>query len=173
MRLQARCQEAREDPAFASLREEISLIDVRLSEMVAQLDSGESGTLYAALTAGWAALTAARDAGNNAKMVEALDTLGVAIAHGATQQAIWQEIVALIRTRQALVESERRRLVEFQQILTLEQATSLISAVAASVKRNVTDQTALRAITADLSRLLVDGAHPGPGAVRTRASPAG
>lgn len=69
----------------------------------------------------------------------------------------WEEIRNLIEQRRKLVESERKRLVELQQVVTADQAMLLIRAVVASVREHVRDPAILRAITEDLARLSVAG----------------
>ncbi len=50
--------------------------------------------------------------------------------------------------------SERRRLVELQQTITVERALVLIGAIAGIIKAHVTDRVTLAAISADLARLV-------------------
>ena len=56
--------------------------------------------------------------------------------------------------RRKLVESERRRLVDRQQVLTVERALVLIGAIAGIIKAHVKDRATLAAISADLERLV-------------------
>lgn len=66
----------------------------------------------------------------------------------------WPEIVSLIEQRRKLVETERKRLVEMQQMITAEQAAVLIAALTDAVRRHVDDPDALAAIASEFDRLL-------------------
>jgi len=66
----------------------------------------------------------------------------------------WTEIIELFENRRKLVESERKRLVEMGQMVTVEQVNGILGAVLNSVLGNVSDKKALGAISADVARLI-------------------
>lgn len=105
-------REAMHDPELLSLHSDIALIDVRLNELVSQIDDDETP-----------------------------DT------------ATWRDIRYVIQDRRSLVESERRRLVDMQQMITGEQAMLLIARLYDSVNRHVSDPLERAAIAADLGTL--------------------
>ena len=115
-----RYETARNDPHLYALRDEVALVDARISEMLGAMAE---------------------------------------INHPPTATKMWPDVLQLIEQRRKLVESERKRLVELQQVLTLEQAQSMIAAIAESVRRHVSDRAALSAITDDLARLMHGDAH--------------
>ena len=59
----------------------------------------------------------------------------------------------LLDERRKLVESERKRLVEMQQMLSTEQAMTLLAAVIDGIKKNVPDRRPVAAIAADIGKL--------------------
>ena len=59
----------------------------------------------------------------------------------------------MLDQRRKLVESERKRLTEAQQTLTVEKAMLLIGAIGGIIKAHVQDATTLRKISADISAL--------------------
>lgn len=65
----------------------------------------------------------------------------------------WREIEGLVETRRRLVDSERKRLVDMQQMITSEQAMTLVAAVVDAVKRHVSDRETLQAISTEVSQL--------------------
>lgn len=132
-RLIPRYQQARDDRELGSLTHEVHLLDVRIGELVEQLEPPAPPPL---------------ELGPDLAPVP-LDPVVVE----NNLRARWAEIRELIDERRKLVESERKRLVELQQIITLEQANSLIVAIAESVKRHVSDRAALQAISADIGRI--------------------
>lgn len=60
----------------------------------------------------------------------------------------------LIEQRRKLVETERKRLVDLQQMMTAEQAMLFMSAIVNIVRRHVDDRDILAAISADVDRLI-------------------
>ena len=88
-----------------------------------------------------------------------MTAVGDLLTRGAADHAVWSEITALLDQRRRLVESERRRLLETDQLVTVERVMVLIAAVADIVKRYVTDRQALAAISEELRRLADAGAE--------------
>jgi hypothetical protein len=66
------------------------------------------------------------------------------------------ELAGLMDQRRKLVESERKRHLEAQEILTAEQARMLFAEIVMAVRRHVTDRQVLAAISADFARLAVE-----------------
>lgn len=153
-RLAARYHEAQADPALLALREEIALADARLADLLARVDTGESGALWRQL----------REAA--AKTPADLAAMADLIVRGAADYAAWDEVGRVLDQRRRLVESERKRLVEAQQMLSAEQAMVLLAVVTDTIRRHIHDRDVLAAISADIGRLvaLPAGQRPdGPG----------
>lgn len=73
----------------------------------------------------------------------------------------WKEIRAVVHDRRALVETERRRLIDMQQMITGEQAMLLVARLYDSVNRHVRDPLERAAIAADLGSLAVSRGSEG------------
>lgn len=153
-RLTDRYREALDDPALLELREEISLLDARLADLLGRVETGESGEVWRLLRAAFAEFTKARSAAKIPEMTAALGVIEGLIVRGLADYAAWQEVGAVLEQRRKLVESERKRLVEMQQMITSEQAMVMLAAVVDTVRRHVTDRSALAAISADIARLV-------------------
>ena len=67
---------------------------------------------------------------------------------------VWDDLCRLLDQRRKLVESERRRMVEMHQMLTTEEAMTLLAAVVDSLRRHIVDRKVLAAVSADLTRLV-------------------
>ena len=67
--------------------------------------------------------------------------------------ATWRVIAELIDRRRKLVESERRRLVQAEQMISAEQALALLALLVEAVHEHVHDRHALRAIVDEYTRL--------------------
>jgi hypothetical protein len=153
-RLQERYAEATSDPALLELREDVALIDARLSDLLGRVDSGESGALWRELQANRLAYYAARRAENNQEMISTITTILDLIGRGHSDYAAWREIGGYLEQRRRLVESERKRQIEMQQTITAEKAMLLIGAIGQIIKTHVADRATLTKISADISALV-------------------
>lgn len=146
-RLSSRYEQAVNDPQLLELNHEIALIDSRLSDLLARIDTGETGQLWQDATKAWQKYRLNQDDETAAQ----LDTL---IKKGNDDYQAWNEIQDTIEQRRRLVESERKRLVEAQQYVTAVQAMTLIGNVLAIIKDNVTDRQTLQAISTGINQLV-------------------
>lgn len=152
-RMAARYQEAQADPELLVLRDEIALLDSRLSDVLSRVDTGESGALWSDLQKTWAEFELRRAAGDVPKMREALDAHESALKRGRADYAAWAEIGQLLDRRARFVESERRRYVEMQQMVSVEQAMLFLGAVTDAIRRHVSDRDTLSALGRELELL--------------------
>jgi Spy/CpxP family protein refolding chaperone len=153
-RMLERYSEAQADPELIALREDVALVDARLGDLLKQVDTGESGALWAKLDAAFEKYSKFKDRAD--KILDANAAFNECehlIQAGVSDRYAWAEVSALIEQRRKLVESESKRLKDMQQMVTVEKAMALISALADSVRRNVTDRKQLAAIQSDLIRL--------------------
>lgn len=151
-RLHERYNASLNDPELLALREDIALLESRLTDLIQRVDSGEAGALWRELREAWDAIEDAR--GKDAvKLAEALTALGVLIRRGQADYAAWDEVRSVQEQKRKLIESEQKRLVAMQQMVTAEQAMLFASAIQDAVKRHVTDRKVLAAIAADVAAL--------------------
>jgi len=153
-RLQERYQQAIADSALLELRDEIGLVDSRLTDLITRIESGESGEVWKLLRSAFDAFSKARAGSKVPEMTEHLATIEHLIVRGLADYAAWQDIHGTLEQRRKLVESERKRLVEMQQMITTEQAMVMLAAITDTVRRHVTDRGALAAISADITKLI-------------------
>ena len=152
-RLQGRYQEAQADGDLILLRDEIALIDSRITELLGKLDLGESNAAWQTLRDEWRRYKKAIAEGDVDFASLALLNVGHAIENNE-DGAIWSEIYAVVNQRKLLVESERKRLVEMQQMITAERAYLLVSSLVDIVRQHVDDRTIMAAIAADARKLV-------------------
>lgn len=163
-RLLSRYKEAQTDQRLLELAEEIGLIDARLADVLARVDTGESGQLWLQLQAAHAAFVEARTKGDVPLMTVRLATLGQLIEQGAADYTAWAEVGKLLEQRRRFVESERKRMVEMSQMITAEGAMVLLAAVVDVIRRHVDDRGALAAISRDIGALVAVGPSQSTGA---------
>lgn len=126
-RLGERYEAALKDPDLLALRDEIALTDADIARILDALDE------------------------------EQPDDPEERLHWHRTQEANRDRMQSLIEQRRRLVETERKRLVDLQQMMTAEQAMTLLAAVEAIVRKRVHDRDILAAIGADIAKLVAHG----------------
>lgn len=154
VRLLATYQASLADELLLSLKHEIAAVDARVCDLLTRVDSGESGHLWQDLRAARLTLLAARRANNTDAMNTALNQILQLIDTGYHDSVAWHELSTLFDQRRKLVESERKKLVEDELMITAEKATLLVTALLDSVRRNVTEPERLTAIQAEFMAIL-------------------
>ncbi len=152
-RLAETYQQALSDSELLVLRDDIALLDSRIVELLKRVDTGGSEQGWSAARAACESLAAGVAAQDMSAVEEAAQRLDQITQAGLDDGAIWHEIGLTLDRRERLVRSERRRLIELQQMITAEQATALMAAVVAIVREHVTDRDALRAISESMAQL--------------------
>jgi DNA polymerase/3'-5' exonuclease PolX len=152
-RLLARYRAAERDADLTSLRSELALVDARLADLLTRVDTGESGALWGAVLKAHRAFRRYKTTGDVTRMREALAELESCIDAGVPDYEAWAEIQELLETRRKLCDSETRRLVVLQQMISAEQLTILLGVIVEIIARHVTDRQAISAIATDLQRL--------------------
>ena len=157
-RLRARYEQAEGDAELLSLKSEVALTDARLIDLLARVDTGESGQRWAHLKKAHEEFKVSRLARDMPKMNVALAKMERTIAQATDDRAAWMEIGELVEQRRRLTESEHKRMVALQQMMSAEEAMALTHRVVDIVTRHVTDRQALSAIVVEM-RTLVESSH--------------
>lgn len=152
--LSEKYQAARADSHLLELREEIALVDTRLAELIERVGAGESKDLWRTLKAVNLELNTAIRGKDTTRMATAVRSIGEIIDQGTDEYQGWLGIFEVIEQRRKLVESERKRLVEMQQVITSERAMLMIAALVDIVRQHVADRSILAAINADVGKLI-------------------
>jgi uncharacterized protein YjcR len=152
-RLRERYERAEQDVELLSLRGEIALTDARLIDLLARVNTGESGQLWARLKKAHGEFKVCHLARDVPKMNVALAKIEALLDSATQDHAAWAEIGELIEQRRRLAESESKRMVTLEQMMTAEQAMTLAHRVIDIVTRHVTDKQTLRDIVVDMRAL--------------------
>lgn len=83
-----------------------------------------------------------------------LSAVQAIITGGNTDDAAWGAVMAMVEQRRKLVDSESRRLVEMQQMITVEQAMALLAQLTSIITRHVPDRETRAAIAGELRGLI-------------------
>ncbi len=170
-RLLATYEAGLKDQELVSLRKEMALLDARTEELLGKIDIADSGRAWKQLQSRMgdfdrlnrrASRLPEDNPNRGVYLTEAADALNEVrsiIDKGLGEWAIWTEIKDNWALRRSLAESERRRLVDMQQMINAEQGKSLAQALAKAVVNNVTDTRILSRIDAEFAAILSAG-HP-------------
>ncbi|HEX8219765.1 MAG TPA: HGGxSTG domain-containing protein [Chloroflexia bacterium] len=151
-RLLKRYSDALANEAFLSLQSDIALLDVRIGELLQRLDTGETGAVWKELKEAWRSVEQVM--WDPSLLAVALSQVGALIDRGFGDQVAWGEVVVLLERRRKLVATEQKKMVADQQMITVENALVMVQLIIQSIKRNVTDNKALAAISADVRRVI-------------------
>lgn len=153
VRLVARYEESLSDPELLNLREDIAVLDTRLVDILGRVDTHEAGYLWKKAKDLLAELIKALRTGEAETVATLVNELNRTVGQGTSDYAVWNEVKNLLDQRRRMVESERKRLVEMQQMITAEQAWKLMSAVWGAVNESVKDAKVRAKLQAEFIRL--------------------
>lgn len=150
-RLSERYTIALADEKMLEQREEIALLGTRLQELLGQLtDMSQRDALWQKLGKLWGELMTAAREGKKEKQQETANEIEALINGAPNDTAVWLEIQEVIEQRRKVVESERKRMVEAQEFVSVEQAMMVAHFLMDSINRHVSNNDEKRAIQADL-----------------------
>lgn len=129
--------DSRKDPDLLALRDDISLIDVRLGELVKQIPTGGASHSWVELQYKWKQMLEAQRNGNTDAARQLLGQIGTVIDEGAHETGIWEDIKDTLESRRRLTASEAKRLTDMQQVITSERAMALVFAVIDIVRTSI------------------------------------
>jgi hypothetical protein len=159
-RLVARYREGELDPELLSLRQEIALVDACLTDLLARVDTGESGRLWDGLTKAFHTYRQARANRQLDTMRTALEEIESWLARGTVDHLAWAEISEKLEQRRKLCESEAKRLIAMKAVLNQQEALLLMGAITDIITRNVPDKRVLAQIVVELQQITLQNRVP-------------
>lgn len=154
-RLASRYRQALADPQLLELRDELALMQSRQAELLTHLDINLARQHWQNARMAHAAIQAAIRSQDADALQAGLAALGRALEAGYNDYAVWSEIIETSEHIRRLAESEHKRLVAMQQMISTEQAMVLLARVVDTIRRHVADTDTLAAISADFRTILV------------------
>lgn len=153
-RLAADYERAAHDPELLALSHELAVVDVRIKDLLSRVDTGEAGEVWHHARAAWHTFKHAQAEDRPLMQARAAVQLDRLLEQAVGDYTAWHEIIQLIEQRRKLVESEAKRLVAMQEMMTKEQAMLWLGTLVAILKRHITDRETLQKISLDLSALV-------------------
>lgn len=162
-RLLDRYHEGLNDRDLLALTDEIAVVNARLGELVGQLDGGGQEEKWEAITMGLDFCDAAIQAKDMPRLLGHLAAMREVVRQGQADGLLWEEIGNWMERARKLRETEQRRLVAMQQVITSEQAMVLVAALTMAVRTHVHDVDTLRLINDEFTRTLAATGAGGAG----------
>ena len=144
-------EDALQDDRLLELRSDLAIIEYRLADLIDNMEEMDSGDNWKEVERLYSRMRKAVQSNNQQSFLSNLNLLGQLITKGVSEHDRWQVIIDTIQNRRILVESERRRLVEMQQMMTAEQAMAMLTYVVSVIRKHVDDPKTLAAISTDIS----------------------
>ena len=154
--LAKRFREFQGDTELLSLRDDIALTTAGIAEKVASLHSGEAGDLWIEAHQKWRELLKAIKRQDEGESTTLMAEIGRILDSGYNNTLTWKDIHRKQDIKRKLVDSERKRLVDMRQMVTMEELMLVVGALVDSLKKHVHDAEALGHVSADLRKLLQD-----------------
>jgi hypothetical protein len=151
--------DALNDSDILDLTEDAKLLKVRILDLAKRVDPGETGALWRKAFELYQAIAKAKD--TSALMIE----LGQVLQSGVSDFDAWEAIEELVVKRVKVVESQRKRAVEANEMLTSQDAREMMRAITEAVKlaveEHVTDEKLKRKIFTTASSKFAGIVNPG------------
>lgn len=143
-RMRADYQRTENDPNLISNEKEIALVETRLIDMIKGAELGESTSNWESVREAWDEFNQAMtDAdGEGAKVIAS--RINDLITKGGNEIAFWDSMLKVLEQRRKLVDSEVKRLLQGQEVLTANNARLIYDALLLAVVEET--DTAITAI---------------------------
>lgn len=136
-----------------SMREEIALIDARLALLARGLNDNEGSGLLESIYDLQTTIVQSDNNGDVVDMRFVIDKINEMAEMVKNERRQWAEIYDVIDHRRKLVESERKREIDSQRMISEQQALVIISLLVNIIRKHVQDQAVLNTIAAELNGL--------------------
>jgi len=139
------------DPEYISMREEMALVDTRIAERLEMIDSSDTEQAWIKIQRVKSILDKKNIKGEDiltcrAELERALEI--------SADVSVWGEVLELVERRRKLAETERRRVKDAQEMLTLQEANMFVATIMNIVMNRVKDPQTRRAIADDMKRVM-------------------
>lgn len=153
-RLNDTYERVRADKDFLNLSEQFYLLETRLQDTMKRADLGEAGALWLELGKQWRAFKTARTSGDVPGMQLAIDTIDQLVSRGTGEAAAWQEMFGIIERQRKVVETEQKRRVAMQAMVTTERMNLILDRLVGVIDTHVHEPKARQAMAAAIRQLV-------------------
>lgn len=159
------------DPKAVGLGEDLALLETRLTQLLVRLEDGESESGWKRARDAFTDLRGAMAEGDSGGVRSAMQRLQGAFAAATGVDATWRDVRELLQERRLLSESERRRMVDLHQMITVEELMLFMAKLTSIIQAEVTDSGARLRIGIAINAMLNAGGRA-PRTVQSRVKAA-
>lgn len=153
-RLKGAYEEGLANPKLLELKEQVALVDARIVEQLQRLNTGEHDAAWKLLKETFTVLKTSYLNGDADKVPGAIRAMEQIISDGEKDVEAWAGIYESVDLRRRLAESERKALVQSEQMMAVSEVMLMVGAILAGVKEHVKDRQALAAINGHVAKII-------------------
>lgn len=132
-------EESRNEGDFLSLKKQIKLWEVRISQLTEKLDGGDSFEGWKAVKKAHLELRSALLSGDQASVKTAMQNLSSAIKEGESENAVWDELRKAQLHLEKLLSSERKKMVEDKYMMSIDEVFILLGMIGGAIRDKIKD----------------------------------
>lgn len=148
---------ALQDEDALSVANEVHLIQARIDQLVERLHGQDSSRMWRELSEAWTEFKAANRTKDLGMMAHAGAKIDGILSKCSHEEQQWSELVKMVREKSDIAAKEWRRIVDMQQIITLDKGMVLVNTLSDLVLRHVKDRATRAAIADEINRVLMVG----------------
>ena len=153
VRLAAAYDQARTDDDLLALRDEATVLQARIGELLMRVEAGDSRSFWTEAQAALNDMEAAHTARDAVALDAAFDRLRMTFRTARGDEMIWGEVQTTIEALRKVSESERKRLIEMQAMVTVDEVMAFAAALTSVMQQQARDPATLGAIQAGMQRV--------------------
>lgn len=138
------------DPNLLSMRTEMAILDVRMGELLAKLETTDSVAAWNRVAVAANILSKAVADGNMEEAADVVRLLLDAIQNHRDDREIWHELIKFIDSRRKVADVERRRIEAAKKYLTIQEANAMMAYFVSSVMKHCSSPQERARISEDL-----------------------
>lgn len=131
--------EARREGDYLSIRDQIDLADVRISQLVSLLESSASQKTWLDIRRARLDIIESVKSNDANKLNEALKILQGISTKGQKEYRAWDELFRVQRHYNNLIQSERKKLIEDKFMLSLDDVNIILAMIGHAINEKVKD----------------------------------
>lgn len=151
-RLLARYEQAQHDPELLSVKHDVALLQSVVEDRLAAWAAAQAGPDWGAVLDRVETITGNWRTWDFTRMERELRALAEAVGERQSEATILAEIRDLMDQRAKLAQQEHKRMLDLDQVLTVEEAIVLAQTIAAIVQKYLPDLETRRAINAEFTK---------------------
>ena len=161
-----RYEAALKDEKLIQLRDDIAIATGRIGQILERIENGESAKSWMELQDTYKEFLEAHRKRDLDEVAYQIRVMGRIIQDGLNEHLSWQEVFNIQGHKRRMIETERKRMSDMKQMMTSEQAMSMLAFVVSVVKKRVREnvnpnvaEKLLAEITQDITRYMADKKH--------------